>query len=382
MAHNTRDVDISNIEHIGDINSGTLVSGSAQGGVFPSTIPYGIGAGLVDRFIRLISGTGAGQKRRIVTHNYAQGGTAGANAFTVDKPWTVVPDNTTVFKVGLPYQGGAGTIYGTAAWLSDSYDNFRMANINIIGDFFDRTPFLINAHISSSIPLGRRMVFDDIRLDISVAQAGNAASISIGGVGIIFKGMLTHRDVWPSGEKGLIAFQAGTTGKFEIELGGNAPYSRVAPAAGCDCDIILSSKNGKPIPYQFQWAALAATRGVRIRSQPIEALYPALTTAFTGAATTAVNNLGALDFSGTYEVSALIQNTARTEVARFSWLVNLTKGTSVQILSRAVEAIAGTAMSAATLTSTVDGVLSATVTHSATITGATASWSYRILNAH
>jgi hypothetical protein len=382
MAHNTRDVDISNIEHIGDINGGTLVSGSTQGGVFPSTIPYGAGAGLVDRFIRLISGTGAGQKRRIVTHNYAQGGTAGANAFTVDKPWTVVPDSTTVFKVGLPYQGGAGTIYGVAAWLSDTYDNFRMSNINIIGDFFDRTPFLINAHISSSIPLGRRMVFDDIRLDISVAQAGNAASISIGGVGVIFKGMLTHRDVWPSGEKGMIAFQAGTTGKFEIELGGSAPYSRVAPATGCDCDIILSSKTGKPVPYQFQWAALATTRGIRIRNQPIEALYPALTTAFTGAATTAISNLGALDFSGTYEVSALIQNTARTEVARFSWLVNLTKGTSVQILNKAVEAIAGTAMSAATLTSTVDGVLSATVTHSATITGATASWSYRILNAH
>ena len=78
------------------IGSGTLSAGSAGGGTIGTIIPVDISGA----FIRLLTNTGAGQARRILT--YATSAGAYTGAFTVSPNWETTPGATTTYDIMLP----------------------------------------------------------------------------------------------------------------------------------------------------------------------------------------------------------------------------------------------------------------------------------------
>jgi hypothetical protein len=302
VCHNTRNVRAQGITHHGEILRGTLVSGSASGGVFDAGVPVG-GGYAVDRALRIVSGLGAGQKRRVTTHTGGSGGIGAPNTFAVDAPWTTVPNNTSVYELGHQYIGGAPPIYGTTAFNSNSYDDFWLRDVSVFGEFNDKTVFYFQAYSPSNNPQGRRMFFHDIDVDLDISRITTGGPLSFGGADIEFRGKVRHRGAWPAGEKGLLTLQAGSTGYADIMLMDPALYSRIVFPASCDFEVRLRSKTGKPIPFPNQWANEATTAGIRLRSEPMEGVFPS-GTGGTGTPTINIPNFGRLAYNACYRPAA------------------------------------------------------------------------------
>lgn len=74
------------------VHSGTLVAGSGSGG----TLPSGASASdntYVNATIYILTGTGAGQKKKITAY------TGSSRAFTTDTAWSVQPDGTSTYEI-------------------------------------------------------------------------------------------------------------------------------------------------------------------------------------------------------------------------------------------------------------------------------------------
>jgi hypothetical protein len=375
ICHNTRNVRAQGITHFGEILRGTLVSGSAQGGVFDSGVPVGYGYA-VDRPVRLVSGTGAGQKRRVVTQLGGGGGVA--NTFTVDTPWTVQPDNTTVYEVGHQYIGGAAPIYGTLAFSSWTYDDFWLRDVSVVGEFNDKTPFFFQCNAGTPLQ-GRRMFFHDIDIDYDISRVTTAAALFLAGTDIEFRGKIRQRGAWPAGEKGTFSLGAGSTGFADVMLMDPAAYCRLVPPANCDFDLRFRTKNGKPIPFTGQWANEAVTPGIRVRSEPVEALFVS-GTGGTGTPTITVANFGRLTYNGCYRISALVHDSGWTQVCLVEWIVNYAASGTPTVTKIGTTQLVGTTITTADVTQ-ASGVLSATVTTASSVT-VTIAWTWKLLLAH
>jgi hypothetical protein len=378
ICHNTRNVRAQGVSHFGEILRGTLVSGSAQGGVFDSGVPVGSGYA-VDRAIRIVSGLGAGQKRRVIAQTGGSGGIGPANSFVVDTPWATVPNGTSVYEVGHQYIGGAAVFYGTATFSSNTYDDFWLRDSSIFGEFNDKTPFYFQAYSPTTPPQGRRMFFHDIDIDMDISRITTGGPISFGGADCEFRGKVRHRGVWPAGEKGLVTLQAGTTGAIDITLMDPALYSRIVFPANCDVDVRLRTKNGKPIPFTGQWANEATTAGIRLRSEPVEAMFVS-GTGGTGTPTITIANFGRLAYNGCYRISALVHDSGWTQVCLVEWIVNYAASGTPTVTKMSTTQLVGTTITTADITQ-ASGVLSATVTTASSVT-VTIAWTWKLLLAH
>jgi len=90
--------DIAVLQHTAVIASHTMQSGSANAsGITPALAKLQSGDGvnaLVGMIIRVISGTGAGQLRQVIDNS-----SYGTDFVAVNRNWSVVPDNTSVYSV-------------------------------------------------------------------------------------------------------------------------------------------------------------------------------------------------------------------------------------------------------------------------------------------
>jgi hypothetical protein len=377
--HNTDNTTLRDMSYDARIVSGAPTAITATGGTLGTWAPTRKGA-LQNLRLVVVSGPGRGQKRRIKQY-------LGTRAFELDTPWDVgnLPTTGSVIEVGTRYQGNVAPLHMpyTVATAESGIERVRFNGLSIMGEFGNNPAIHQDSPVDGTVPKSTGLRMRDTEIYIDISRHATSAWAIFRCANLDLEMEVETTGAWPAGEKGNESFGAGSTGIARImRKGGAEAFSRQVPAANCDLDLIYLTKNGKPIPYVGTWATLAATRGTRVRTVPVEGLFGATSYTLSGAATTAIANFGALDYSGLYEVTGIAQNTARTEVARIVALVNLTKGTSAQVTAAAVTAIAGTSMSAAAITCTSDGVLSATITHGGTITGATVSWSYRLLHAH
>jgi hypothetical protein len=359
--HNTTRARFSEITHDSEIYSGTLAGVSAAGGVFDSGVsspPLREGA-TIDKYIRLVTGTGVGQKRRIIRHEGASGTTP--RAFVVDPPWTTTPAVGTGYEVGLPYLAQNGPVIGVPAYNSYTYDDVTLHDISVKGDIADRYGIQL---MSVAGPLGKQVRLHDINLDLDISKRYHNGFVIVGAKEVDFKGRFTTRGSWPGGvESNMMTFEAGTTGRFDITLTEPAAYSRVFANGGVDVDVIFRSTTGRPIPYSFMWAAVAAAQGIRFRSEHIGASFSPIYIDAATAGTTAPTTIGVLDYNGTYEIVGTFHTNVGdyTDVLSVKWLVFFA-GWKANVKKVSTDLIAGTGVSAADLTCTGAGVLSATVT--------------------
>jgi hypothetical protein len=331
----------------------------------------------IDKHIRLVTGLGAGQKRRIIQQTGA-GGTV-QRSFVVDTPWTTIPDNTTGYEVGLPYLAQDGPIIGVPAWGSYTYDDVTLHDITVKGDIADRWGIQLMTQ-SGPPPQGRQIRLHDINLDLDVSKRYNNSFALFSGVEVDFKGRITTRGTWPYFEGSLLTFESGTTGRFDLTLTEPATYGTVFASPGVDVDVILRTTTGKPITNSNMWKSVINTPGVRFRSEAMEAIFNAyFFTAPGGAGTIPSENIGRLDYNGIYEVKGTFYTNAAgyPDIIIVKWIVFYVSGSKGDVGKINTTAVTGTKLSAANLTCTTAGVLAVTVTTTASVPGILASFSYR-----
>jgi hypothetical protein len=271
ILHNTKNVKGSDLTHISDTCRGTLVSGSAQGGVFDSGVPVaGAGAGLVDQVIRLVSGLGAGQTRRIIQQTYGTGGSPAANAFTVDRPWDTVPNNTTLYETNWGYIGATAAIYGVTAFNAMTYDYVVLDRVSISGEFWDKSAVSMQSYAPDAVTLlGRKLILTNFDVDIDMSKQPVSSAFALGSVEMILQGRLTQRNAPPFGDKAFLFVQQATTGIIDLTLMGPSVSARFLPSANTDLIIRLRDRVGKPWSYPSIWANQATTKGVKFLSEAI-----------------------------------------------------------------------------------------------------------------
>lgn len=374
ISHNCVGVRASNITHNSETFPGLFVSTSAQGGVFDSGVPVA-NSMMVGRYVRVITGAGAGQKRRIITQEGGENFSVAANAFTVDSPWTVQPAAGDAYEVGNPYQGLAPPIYGVAAFKSQAHDDSVFDSITVTGDLGSKAAVFFAGRDSAGTMRSKRLVISRLRLDLDVSRSYGAYPIYFGAEDVEVDAKVALKGPWPLAECGMFYAETGTKGSVDIKFTGSLVASRIEPISGNDLDIMLRDRRGTPISYSIQGSRLATVAGYRMRSEPQERLLQTIqATAASGSFS--VPNFDRLEVPGTYELVLDIHDASYTNHTSVKFVVRYTTG-GASVLKEASRVLSGTAITTADV-SLASGVLSATLTMASAATVTMGSYWRRV----
>lgn len=222
------------LERTGEI-AGHYYTGTASAGAARTlTIPIGDANMTVDRYanyqLRIVSGTGIGQKKRIVGNT--------TRYFEVESPWTTNPDNTSVFKV----YGNTDTIYLAGNAGATLYKYHVEADFWHIGDMIDYGQTL---NMSVKFAGQEAFAITSGAINTGGITAVNAAPTA-GGTGYVVGDILTITTGGTGGKVRVTSVAAGVVTGVELFSAGTAAYTTGAGkvttgGTGASCTVNISS---------------------------------------------------------------------------------------------------------------------------------------------